>query len=282
MNWPQTHSPKGKSVLALARGLAVLSCFSAKAHHLVMEDLAARSLMTMPEVRRVVHTLKQLGFLHHDQATDSYGLGTAALTFAGGNIGNHQLREFVAPLMQELAESTEVSVALGVRQHLSMVCIEARRSRALISLDMGVGMHLPLVSSAMGRAYLATCTDDERYRLLEAIGESQLDLLPEVVLAIDRSLATYELLGASCCFGEWHSDVNGIAVGFHPGHGLPAMAINCGAPAVQASGEYLLNEVRPRLLHLVRRIHDEFGQIPREWVCPKQRPARAALHAALS
>jgi DNA-binding IclR family transcriptional regulator len=215
----------------------------------------------MSAVRRVVHTLKKLDFLHHDQATDLFSLGTAALTFVGGNIGNYELRDFVAPLMQDLADSSEVSVALGVRQHLSMVCIEARRSGALISLDMEVGMHLPLVRSAMGRAYLAACTDDERIALIEAIGESDGDSLLEVTPTIDRSLATYEMLGASCCFGEWQSDVNGIAVGFHPGHSLPPMAINCGAPAMLASREYLLNDVRPRLLHLVQRVLHEFGQI---------------------
>ena len=47
--------------------------------------------------------------------------------------------------------------------------------------------------------------------------------------------------------------MNGIAVGFRPGNGLPPMAINCGAPAFKVSPNYLLNDVRPRLIELVRR-----------------------------
>ena len=61
-------------------------------------------------------------------------------------------------------------------------------------------------------------------------------------------------------FGEWQPDVNGIAVGFRPGNGLPPMAINCGAPAFKVSSEYLLNEVRPKLIEIVRKIEEGLGQ----------------------
>jgi hypothetical protein len=38
------------------------------------------------------------------------------------------------------------------------------------------------------------------------------------------------------------------------------MSINCGAPAFKVSAEYLLTEVRPRLIELVRRIEEGLGQ----------------------
>lgn len=38
------------------------------------------------------------------------------------------------------------------------------------------------------------------------------------------------------------------------------MAMNCGAPAAHVSALYFLNEVRPRLLDVVSRIKQEFGQ----------------------
>jgi RNA-splicing ligase RtcB len=38
------------------------------------------------------------------------------------------------------------------------------------------------------------------------------------------------------------------------------MSINCGAPAFKVSAEYLMGEVRPRLIELVRRIEEGLGQ----------------------
>jgi len=65
-----------------------------------------------------------------------------------------------------------------------------------------------------------------------------------------------------CCssFGEWQPDVNGIAIGFRPGGGLPAMAINVGAQSFNLARNFLLAEVRPRLISVVRRIEEALGQ----------------------
>src|SRR3981189_610363 len=71
-------------------------------------------------------------------------------------------------------------------------------------------------------------------------------------------------MGVCSSLGEGQPDVNGIALGFRPGNGLPPMSINCGAPAFKVSAEYLMGEVRPRLIELVRRRGDDpsVGWIP--------------------
>jgi RNA-splicing ligase RtcB len=38
------------------------------------------------------------------------------------------------------------------------------------------------------------------------------------------------------------------------------MSINCGAPAFKVSEEYLMSDVRPRLIDIVRRIEEGLGQ----------------------
>jgi hypothetical protein len=43
-------------------------------------------------------------------------------------------------------------------------------------------------------------------------------------------------------------------VGFRPVSGNSAMAINCGGPSTTLSREFLLNDVRPRLLELAQRL----------------------------
>lgn len=251
---------KGKPIAELAGGLSLLSCFVARAEPLAMAELVALTGLRYAETRRFVHTLYRLGYLHQCPTSDRYMLGPEALTFATRGISSRHLCDFAAPLMDELSEATDVSIALGVRHDLAMVCIETRTSRSVIALNMEIGMHLPLIDTAMGRAYLAACEEEERAALLQMIEEAAILPTPGSDFSFDRVLATNELLGACYSFGEWQPDINGIAIGFRPGHGLPTMAINCGAPAVYASSGYLLNEVRPRLAEIVDRIRQEFGQ----------------------
>ena len=77
---------------------------------------------------------------------------------------------------------------------------------------------------------------------------------------IEKSLEEYRALGCTCSFGDWQKEVNGIAVAFQPGGGLPVMAINCGGPSFNLPKEFLLNEVRPRLIEMVRRLETSLGR----------------------
>jgi DNA-binding IclR family transcriptional regulator len=245
---------------ALASGLAVLACFSREHNTLEVGEVAAATGLSTDEVHRAISALLQLGYLYRDEHSERYCLGGEALRFAGAGVGSQELRAFAAPLMEELVESTRLSVGLGIRRGLSMVCIEACRSRTPVALEMTVGTRFPLANTAIGRAYLAACEERERRALVRALHERAGDSAKALDRSLDSALGTYELLGACWSLGDWDSDINGIAVGFNPGHGLSTMAINCGGPAVSTTSTFLVNEVRPRLLHVVERIRREFGQ----------------------
>jgi DNA-binding IclR family transcriptional regulator len=247
-------------VTALSRGLDVLSCFRSGSRLLGNQDISERCRLPKSTVSRLTYTLTKLGYLHYVKESGKYRLGTATLALGSAVLGRFEVRDLARPLMQELADATGTSVALGARQRLSMVCVEVCKGNAVLSLNMEVGMRLPLGTSAIGRGYLAVCSEAERADLLDQLKELDHLAWPGLKQGLDNAFAMYQDLGVCSSFGEWQPDVNGIAVGFRPGNGLPPMAINCGAPAFKVSAEYLLNEVRPRLIELVRRIEEGLGQ----------------------
>lgn len=247
-------------VTALSRGLDVLSCFRSGSRLLGNQDISERCRLPKSTVSRLTYTLTKLGYLHYVKESGKYRLGTATLALGSAVLGRFEVRDLARPLMQELADATGTSVALGARQRLSMVCVEVCKGNAVLSLNMEVGMRLPLATSAIGRSYLAVCGETERADLLDQLKELDHLAWPALKQGIDKSLAAYQELGVCYSFGEWQPDVNGIAVGFRPGNGLPPMAINCGAPAFKVSQEFLLNDVRPRLVELVRKIEEGLGQ----------------------
>ena len=224
---PRTASPRPPEdrhfVTALARGLDVLACFRSGDKALGNQEIAQRCKLPKSTVSRLTYTLTRLGYLIHIEELGKYRLGTATLS-------------------------------LGTRDRFSMIYVENCRSSALLTLSLDVGSRIALATSAIGRAWLAAITEDERRPLLEQLRARDEQAWPEVQAGIDKALQDYRSLGVACSFGDWQRNVNAIARAFQPGGGLPPMVINCGGPSFTVSPEFLLGEVRPRLIEMVSRI----------------------------
>ena len=247
-------------ITALSRGLDVLSCFRSSSLVLGNQDIAERCRLPKSTVSRLTYTLTKLGYLQYVAESAKYRLGSAALALGSAALGRFEMRSIARPLMQELADETGTSVALGARRQLDMVCVEACKGKAVLSLNLEVGMHLPMATSASGRAYLAACTDIERYDVLDQMKEQDPSSYPNIRRIMKDAQTSYRDLGICSSFGEWQPDVNGIAVALRPGKGLPPISIHCGGAAHKASKDYLIDEVRPRLLEISRRIQDGLGR----------------------
>ena len=77
---------------------------------------------------------------------------------------------------------------------------------------------------------------------------------PDLQRQVEQAQHDYRTLGVATSFGEWQKNVNAIARALDPGGGLPPMVLNCGGPSFKLTPEYLLQEVRPRLIDVVARI----------------------------
>lgn len=247
-------------VTALARGLDVLSCFRSGDKTLGNQEIAQRCKLPKSTISRLTSTLTKLGYLIQIEESGKYRLGTATLSLGAAMLARLDVRQIARPLMQELADFSRAMVSLGTRDRLSMIYIENCRSTAALTLSLDVGSRIPLATSAIGRAYLALCSERERQEIIERVQE--LDEFAWVATrdAIERSLDEYQHLGCTTSFGDWQKDVNGIAVAFRPGGNLPVMAINCGGPSFNLSKEHLLNDVRPRLIDMVRKLEVSLGR----------------------
>ena len=244
-------------VTALARGLEVLSVFRSRDRTLTNQELARRCGLPKSTISRLTYTLTKQGYLEHaDDGSGNIGyrLGSAVLALGSAMLARMDMRQVARPLMQELADRSHAMVSLGMRDRLSMIYVENCRSESALTLSLDVGSRIPLATTAMGRAYLAVCGDAERHDLMERIRELDEAAWPRVRAGIERALEEYRELGCCTSFGEWQKDVNAIAIAFHPPAGRAPMAINCGGPGFNLSREFLLQEARPNLLALGRRL----------------------------
>ncbi|MBX3653625.1 MAG: IclR family transcriptional regulator [Ramlibacter sp.] len=244
-------------VTALARGLDVLSAFRSRDRMLGNQELARRCGLPKSTISRLTYTLVKHGYLEHTQdahGTPGYKLGSAVLALGSAMIARMDMRQLARPYMQELADRSGALVALGIRDRLRMIYVETCRGDAALTLSLTVGARLPLASSAIGRAYLAVSSEDRRAALMERIRQQDPLLWPQAQARIESALAEYRELGCCTSFGEWQKDVSAIAVAFHPPGGGDVMAINCGGPGSGLSREFLLGEVRDKLIAMAVRL----------------------------
>lgn len=241
-------------ITALARGLEVLACFQPNDRSLSNQQIAERCGLPKSTVTRITATLTKLEYLMQlDESGGRYALGMATLALGSSMLSRMDIRQLARPFMQELADFSRSAVSIAVREGLSLIYIEVCRSSSALGLTLQVGSRIPLADSAIGRAYLAKASPEERSHILKRAHEVDASLYHALCHDLERGLRDYEEYGCTTSFGDWQKDINGIAVGLHPIGSSAALAINCGGPASYLSPEFLLNEVRPKLIAIAAR-----------------------------
>jgi DNA-binding IclR family transcriptional regulator len=234
-------------------------------------DLATRCQLPKSTVSRLSQTLERLGYLRYVDDVGKYRLGNATLGLGSAMLSAMGVRQLARPMMQEVADISQAVVALGIRVGLGIIYIEVCRHKAAMTLSLDVGSRVPVATTAIGRAYLAMAPEDERQEICRQLRTGDEPAWPRHRRAIDAAIDQHRKLGCASSFGDWQSDVHGIAVGFHPGGGLPVMSLNCGGPSFSLSRAFLLGEVRPRLTSVVRQLEETLG---RHATPPQRRAAR--------
>jgi len=243
-----------KFVVALARGLEVLRAFSPTVGQLSNQEIAARARLPRPTVSRLTYTLMRLGYLTQVEHGGKYQLAPGALAIGYAALAQMGVRHIARPLMQELAEHSGGSVALGSRDRMSAVYVEHCRSNSPVTIRLEVGSRIPLVATAMGRAILAVLPQAERAEIYARAAARDPERWPPLHDAIERAIGHYRRHGFTLSVGDWEAGVNAVGVPLVAADGSGVFAFNCGAPSFLISPERLDEDVGPRLVALVRKV----------------------------
>lgn len=241
-------------VEALARGLEVLRAFKPNDGVLGNLEISERTNLPRPTVTRLTYTLTKLGYLTYLERLGRYKLAPGALSIGYAAMANFRVRDVARPFMQAMANEAKASVALGGPDRLSMVYISHFRSSSRVGVRLEVGSRIPMATSAMGRAYLASLPDDEREQAFDLLRAKAGVNWPLIKDGIDEAIDQIAHWGFAMSVGEWQDDVNGVGVPFIPQDGSGVFAFNCGAPAFMLDAARLQHEVGPRLVDMVRDI----------------------------
>ncbi|OAN46733.1 IclR family transcriptional regulator [Paramagnetospirillum marisnigri] len=246
-------------VVALARGLDVLRCFRAEDFVLGNQDIAQRTGLPKPTVSRLTHTLTRLGYLDYLERLGKYKLGSGALSLGYTALAAMDIRQVARPLMQDLADYSDVAVSLGSFDRDAMIYVESCRGKGALTIGLSVGSRLPVATSAMGRAYLAALPQASRAPILDELRRRHGNGWTTMATGIDQAVLDLGQHGFVLSLGDWHGDVHAVGVPVtHPATG-EVMALNCGGAAFLLPRQRLEQDLGPRLVSVARRIELALG-----------------------
>jgi DNA-binding IclR family transcriptional regulator len=257
---PGSHNPESargerdsQFATTLARGLDILRCFTPEDTLLGNSQLAARTGMSRPTVSRFIYTLTQLGYLRADNAVGKYMLGPAVLSLGYPMLASIALRQVARPAMAELADYCKGVVSMGMRDRLNVVYVETSRSRSRQSQQFSdIGMTHPMIASAMGHAYVASCGGKARDALVNTIRVTMPDGWRQYGAALADNIRHYQKTGFCVSHGEFLPGYFSVGVPMAMASLRETYMFNCVVPDTGPSAGQLESDLGPRLVTMVR------------------------------
>lgn len=248
------HHPDPAFATTLAHGLSLLQCFRVGDTVLSNKELAERTGLSKATISRLTYTLAARGLLLYDSRLRCYRLGSTALSLGYPLLASLRVRQIARPLMKALSDRVGGSVSLGLRDRLRMVYVETSRGHEAIAFRPDIGASLPMLASAMGRAWLARAPAAVRTSVLAALREVEPDEYERHDSAITTAVEDLAALGYTRSPGEWLRDVHAVAVPMHHPIDGDILIFNCGVPTARMTPRKLDREMGPRLLELVAEV----------------------------
>lgn len=150
-----TRTPSA-SVQAVGVAFSVLEELANSGVPVGTSELARRLQQTKARVHRHLMTLRELGFVEKDSASDRYRLGWKAYRFGIKVTESFDLRQLAEPHLAWLHEVSGQTVALAIPAGPAQVTvIEALTRTDQVAITIRAGSVIPALSSALGRVILA-------------------------------------------------------------------------------------------------------------------------------
>lgn len=261
-DWLTGRTTEPGFVTALARGLDILRAFRPEDELLGNGDLADRTGIPRSTVSRLTQTLTALGYLRYVGRYEKYQLGAGILALGYHRLAASGVRETARPHMQALANAADCAIAMGTADRLSMIYIEVCHGAGPMILRLGVGSRVPIVHTAMGRAYVAALPERERELLMRRLRDADPEGWADTSRALDEAQRQCRDQGFCVALGAWHHGISSAGVAMPVDSGSQILAFNCGGASQRLTRPVLERRLGPALHDMADRIRRELFTAP--------------------
>ncbi len=221
------------AVPAAAHTLTILRYLAGQPHPVAAATLARELDLPRSTMYALLATLVQHGFVVHLADDRRYALGISAYELGGGYARQAPLQRLARLPMAALVDTTGQSAHLAVLHGREVVYVIEERAAGRPSLVTDVGVRLPAVLTASGRAMLAALPPAQ-VRALFPDAAAFVDRTgsgPRSLSTLRRLLAEVRRMGHAVENGEISSGLASVAVAVLDPTGYPVAAVAATFPA---------------------------------------------------
>ena len=153
--------PSYEPIGALLRGLDVLHAINDRGPRTIGELHSATGI-SKPTLVRIVETLQHAGYVSTIDAPRRYVVTPRVLSLANGYAPQRWLMDIASPLLDAFRGASGWPVELGVFDGDAMVILDTSRQPGYLSVNRKPGSRVPLLKTALGRAFVANLPEARR------------------------------------------------------------------------------------------------------------------------
>lgn len=168
------ESVKSGAVQSVDRAMLLLEALGEDEEGYRLTDLAIRTGLSPSTAHRLLTTLEKRRFVAFDQSDNMWHVGRQSFAIGSAFI---RRRNFVAPalpFLRRLRDLTHETANLGVVDDGEVIVLTQVESREIMRAITKVGGRAPMVTSGIGKAILATYSDEDVAAIIQRHGMRRL------------------------------------------------------------------------------------------------------------
>jgi IclR family pca regulon transcriptional regulator len=245
--------PRTDHVQSLERGIAVLRSFDAANAEQTLSDVARRTSLTRATARRLLLTLKSLGYASSDGK--HFSLTPAVLDIGYTYLSSLNVTQLAQPFLEALSEQVHESVSVSVLDGTDIIYIARVPTTRIMTISLGLGPRLPGLLSSMGGVQLSALPAEQVEAHLPVELEARTERSLTSRADLRAQLEAIRRQGWALVDQELELGVRSIAAPLRDSSGRAIAAMNISTHAGRTTVDELHSRFLPALLDTAAKIN---------------------------
>ena len=168
------HEARDGGVQSVDRALSILETLAEDDAGYRLSDLAVRTGLSASTVHRLLATLESRRFVQFDRTESKWHVGARAFTVGATFARRRNFSAQAVPYLRKLRDLTRETANLAVVDDEFIVVLTRAESREIMRSLTQVGGRVAMVASGVGKAVLATWSDDDVNAIIHRQGMPRL------------------------------------------------------------------------------------------------------------